>query len=235
MVEALAANRADDALHVGSLPRRARRRQNFLDSHGFHILAKLSAEDAVAVPQEVPRDLFKRECFAQLLPGPLGGGMRGHVEMHDPSSVVSQNQEHVQELKSDRRHAEEVDRHHGLDVILKEGPPGLRRRIPPAYQVLAHAGFTDIDAEFEQFTMDAGRAPKRILSAHLPNQLADFFRHRWAPGLAMTNFPGPEEPEALAVPANDGFGLDDDQGRSPIAPSFAQPRPEESIGGRRFR
>ena len=64
VVEALAANRTDDAFHVGTLPRRARRRQNFFDPHGFHIFAKLTAEDAVAVSQEVPRDLFKRKGLA---------------------------------------------------------------------------------------------------------------------------------------------------------------------------
>ena len=100
MVEALATNRADDALHVGSLPWRAWRRQNFLDPHGFHIPAKLTAEDTVAVSEEVPGDLFKRKCLAKLLPGPLGGGMRGHIEMHDPASLVSQNQKHVQDLKN---------------------------------------------------------------------------------------------------------------------------------------
>jgi hypothetical protein len=46
VIEALPLNRADDALHVGSLPRGSRRRQNFLDPHGLHILAKLAAEDA---------------------------------------------------------------------------------------------------------------------------------------------------------------------------------------------
>ena len=58
---------------------------------------------------------------------------------------------------------------------------------------------------------------------------------RWTPGLAMTNFPGPEQPKALTVPANDGLRLDNDQGRSPFAPDCAQPRPEESICGRQFR
>jgi hypothetical protein len=53
--------------------------------------------------------------------------------------------------------------------------------------------------------------------------------------MAMTNFPSPEQPEALTVPANDGFRLDDDQGRSPIAPDCAQPRPEEPIGGSQLR
>jgi hypothetical protein len=32
----------------------------------------------------------------------------------------------------------------------------------------------------------------------------------------VTDFPSPEQPEALAVPGNDGFRLDDDQGGSPI-------------------
>ena len=152
--------------------------------------------------------------------------------MHDPPSVASHNQEHVQDLIPDRRHSEEVDRHHVLDMILQEGPPRLRRRLPTAYDILAQASLADINAAFEQFAVDAGRAPERILAAHLPNQLADFFRHRWAPGLAVTNFPCPEQLEALAVPANHSFRFDDDQGRSPVDPNLAQPRPEESVGGR---
>ena len=147
--------------------------------------------------------------------------MSGHVEMHDPSSVVSQNQEHIQDLKPDRRHGKEVDRHHGLDVILKEGPPGLRRWLRLAYDVLAHAGLTDVDAEFEQLAVDARRTPKRIVTAHFADQFSHVFRNRGPAGLAVTNSLGPEEPEALAVPGNDGFRLDDDQGRSPIAPECA--------------
>ena len=50
--------------------------------------------------------------------------MGSDVEMENPSSVVSQNQECLQDLKPDRGHGEEVYRHHGFDVILKEGPPG---------------------------------------------------------------------------------------------------------------
>src|ERR1700730_13423496 len=157
MIQTLAANGADEAFHVGTLPRGSRRRQNFFDSHGFHILSKLSAEDPVAVPKQVTRNLLKRKGLPELLRSPLGRWMGGNVEMHDPPSVVSQNQEYVQHLKPDRRHGEEVDRHHGLDVILKESPPVLRRRLPPAYDVLGHAGLADIDGEFEQLTVDTGR------------------------------------------------------------------------------
>ena len=41
--------------------------------------------------------------------------------------VVSQHQKHVQDLKTDRRHYEEVDGYHALNVILKECPPSLGR------------------------------------------------------------------------------------------------------------
>src|SRR5260370_7640958 len=169
MVEALAATRTDDTLHIGSLPWRTRRRQNFLDPHGLHVLPKFTAEDAVAVSQQVPRDLFKRKCLAKLLPRPLRGGMRGHVEMHDPSSVVSQNQKYVQDLKSDRRHGKEIDRHHGVDVILKEGPPSLRRWLPLAHDVFAHPGLADTDANFNQFPLHACPTPKPLFTAHFPN------------------------------------------------------------------
>jgi len=52
-----------------------------------------------------------------------------HAEMQDPAAVVSQHQEYVQYLKANRRHREEVDRYHRLDVIRKEGSPGLRWRL----------------------------------------------------------------------------------------------------------
>ena len=88
-------------------------------------------------------------------------------------------------------------------MIVEEGPPGLGGRLAAAHQVLVHTGLADVDAELEQFTGNARCSPKRILAAHLPNQLADFFRHRRPPRLAATDFPGPEQTEAPAVPSND--------------------------------
>ena len=51
MVEALAAIGAGEAFHVSALSRESRPRQNFLDSHGFHIFPKLTTEDPVAIPK----------------------------------------------------------------------------------------------------------------------------------------------------------------------------------------
>ena len=90
MIQTLPPNRANYAFPVGSLPRRARRRKDFLDAHGFHILPKLSAENGVAVPKQVARDLLKRKSLPQLLQGPLGRRMGSDIEMHDPPTIVSE-------------------------------------------------------------------------------------------------------------------------------------------------
>jgi hypothetical protein len=71
VVKTLAANRTDDAFYLGTLPRRSRRRQNFLDSYGFHICRQLTTVDSVAVPKQVTRDLLKRKGLPELLRRPL--------------------------------------------------------------------------------------------------------------------------------------------------------------------
>jgi hypothetical protein len=71
-----------------------------------------------------------------------------------------------------------VDRHRVFHMVFQEGPPCLRRRVPTADHVFAHAGLADVNAEFEEFTVDARSAPNRILAAHLANQSAYFLRHR---------------------------------------------------------
>jgi hypothetical protein len=125
--------------------------------------------------------------------------MRSYTEMNDAPPVVCQDQEDIQDLEPESRHGEKVDRDHAFHMVLQEGPPRLRWRLPPVYHVLAHAGFADINAEFEEFAMNSGSSPKRILSAQPPDQISYFWRDPWAARLAVTNFPGPEESKAFAM------------------------------------
>ena len=78
-------------------------------------------------------------------------------------------------------------------VIFHEGPPGLRWWLAASHHVFANAGFADVDAEFEEFSMDARRSPKRIVAAHPANQFASFDRYAGAAAAAVTGFPPPEE------------------------------------------
>jgi hypothetical protein len=76
--------------------------------------------------------------------------------------------------------------------------------------VLADAGLTDVDAEFQEFAVDARGTPKRILPAHFSDQFSHVFWGRRPAWAAVTNLPSPEQLEALRMPGNHGFRFDDD-------------------------
>ena len=101
----------------------------------------------------------------------------------------------------------------------------------PAFagRTFAHAGLADIDAELEEFTVDARSAPKRILATHPPNQFTGFLGHRWAAGLAAADFPSPEQSKSLAVPRDDGIRFDDAQSRAPFGPGSTKPSPQAPV------
>jgi len=138
---------------------------------------------------------------------------------------MRQHEKHVQDLKTDGWYREEINRNHALYMIVEERPPSLRRRLSVAEQVLAHARFADIDAELQQFAVNARRAPERILTAQHPNQSADLLRHGGPSRLSRSNFPGPKEAKALPVPADDGGGFDQEETGPPLVPHGAQPSP----------
>src|SRR3984893_472597 len=99
VIETLAPNGTNHPLHIGSLPRSARRGQNFVDAHVPHLSPEFIAEDRVTVTQQVARELVKGKGFPQLLSRPLGGRVSGHIEMKNPTPVMGQYQKHVRNWK----------------------------------------------------------------------------------------------------------------------------------------
>jgi len=75
--------------------------------------------------------------------------MRRYTQVQNPAPVVCQHQEHVQNLKPDGRHGEEVHRDQALEMVAEKGPPSLRWRLPTVDHVLAHTGLADVDAELQ--------------------------------------------------------------------------------------
>ena len=166
MIETFSPHGTNDALYVCSLPRRARRGQHFVDAHVSHVCSEVIAENHIAVPQQVARDLIKRKGFPQLLSRPLSRWVRGNIEVKDAATIMGQYQEYVKDLETDRRDSEEIDGDHLRDVVLEECPPSLRGRFATAYHVLADTGLADIDTQFEKFAVNARCAPTGILPAH---------------------------------------------------------------------
>ena len=110
VVQALAPNRTNDALDVGPLPGGSWGAPHFADTHVSHLVSEGMAEDRIAVAQQVARKLVKGEGFAQLLSGPLRGGVGGHIAVDNAAPVMGQHQKHIENLETKGRYGEETDR-----------------------------------------------------------------------------------------------------------------------------
>jgi hypothetical protein len=75
---------------------------------------------------------------------------------------VGQNDHHIQQPKRGGRHDEHVDHSDAGGLIAEKAAPGWRRRPSSSHHVLGNRGLADLDAEFEQFTVDPGRTPERV-------------------------------------------------------------------------
>src|SRR6516165_7104155 len=94
-------------------------------------------------------------------------------------------------------------------MIAKEGLPSLQWPTPPRYH--GNRGLGDRDAEFEQFTVNLGSAPQRVLKTHSSDQLAHLSGDpRPAPRGAGS--PSPVVGQTLAMPAHNSLGPDDAHG-----------------------
>ena len=108
---------------------------------------------------------------------------------------------------------EEIGGRDLLEVIRQERAPRLLPRCSRARHVLRDRRLS----QFQELAMNPWRSPQGILARHRPNQGADIGRDGRS-AEAPATLPGPEQPEALAMPGDDGLWLYDHECRSPIAP-----------------
>ena len=87
-----------------------------------------------------------RERLGDLARDPLRGWVCPHAKRHPKSSSVAHNDKTIQNLE--------------CDVIAEKRPPALRRWPRVAAHVPSDRRLGDLEAELEQLTMNARRAPK---------------------------------------------------------------------------
>ena len=97
--------------------------------------------------------------------------------MDDLSSLVTEDDQGVEQLKRSRHDNEHVDGGGVMHVVMQERAPGRGGGFGPPRQVSADRGLADLDAELEQLAVDAGRAPQRVCQAHLADQITDLAVH----------------------------------------------------------
>jgi hypothetical protein len=113
-------------------------------------------------------------------------------------------------------------------VILQKCLPGLRGGPTRTWHVLSHGGLTNVNAELDQFAMDARSTPAWIGQAHRSYQLPNLARFAWS-AFTGTALPGPIQPESLTIPGDDCLWLQDPHRRAPALPQARQPDPEDAI------
>lgn len=189
---------------------------------------EVRAIDLVSVPNDVPGRGVVGEGVDQLLACPLRGRTIGDVEVQDASALVLKHEEYLRDAKRGCGNDKEVDVNENIGVIPEKRTPGLRRRFSPTRHVARHCGFSDLEAEHEQLTVNARRSPSRVLGGDSTDQRSDLRIDGWT-SAAVSALPGPVELEALAMPADHGLGLHDDQSVVPVWPQAAEGDPECAV------
>jgi len=79
--------------------------------------------------------------------------------MNNPSAVEVEHNKGVEEPKRRGGDHKHIDRRDVGQVVMQEGPPGRGGNLGTPRYPAPNRGLADLDAELEQFPMDAGRAP----------------------------------------------------------------------------
>ena len=157
--------------------------------------------------------------------------MSRHIDVHDPSALVSDDNEDVERTKGKRRHGEEVCDPDLASVEAKECTPAGRWWSTQSLAAIDPDGRgAYIETQRPELTDNPNRTPVRVLRGDASDQALDLGRDARSPRPPMAALPGPVPPPGCAMPADDSLGLNENQGVPPARPAFCQRRPETPVG-----
>ncbi len=96
--------------------------------------------------------------------------------------------------------------------------------------VLGYRGLRDIDAEFEQFSMNSWGSPERVGLAHPSDQGSDLWVNARPTKISGSALPSPVQPETLPMPTDHGLGFHNDQTGFPLSPEVVKQDPQCPVG-----
>jgi hypothetical protein len=162
---------------------------------------ELPAVGLVTITQEIGRRGLIRKGVHDLLGGPVGGGVLDDVEVDDPPAVVGEHDEDEEDAEASGRHGEEIDRDQVANMVGKEGPPRLRWPRPSLRHQAGGGALGDVDAELQEFPVDARSTPQGIRRGHVPDESGDLDIDRWATAGGPRREVGPVLAKASALPS----------------------------------
>jgi hypothetical protein len=161
---------------------------------------ELLAVDPVTVAQEIGGRGVIRERLHDLLSGPEGCRVLGHVEVDDAAAMVRKHDEDEQDAQARGGHGEEVDGDQVLDMVGEEGPPGLRWLGAPLRHQAGHGALCYVDPELDELAMNARGAPQRVGGSDMRDQSSDRRVDRRPTGHRAGRELGPVVSEAPPLP-----------------------------------
>src|SRR5664280_1746305 len=101
------------------------------------------------------------KSFSQLMHDPGAGGMASDVEVHNAPAIMADDEEAVQNPKGESGDGEEIHGSNSFPMIAQKGQPALGglRVLGRSFHPAGNGGFRHVEAEHEEFAMDARRTP----------------------------------------------------------------------------
>jgi len=125
VVQALAANRPDQALDIGILPKRSRSREGFANAQPPCRFVEFLSVARVAIAKQIVRRTVPRESFQQLPGRPFRRGIRSYSERNRTPAIMGENHKNKQKPERDRGNHEEIGRDQAVHVVLEKRAPIL--------------------------------------------------------------------------------------------------------------
>src|SRR6266851_9044583 len=232
IIEQISPAVSNPAFCYAVLPRASEAAPLWLDAETLHraddflINIRSTVEDQIAWCRVV------RECFSQLLRDPSTARMPGDVAVNDPTPVMGNHEETVQDTKGQCGHGKEVHRSDHFTVVVQEGRPALCRHRTP--RDLPHPAqdrsLRDVEAEHLQLAMNMRSAPGWVFSHHAEDEFAQFPAHA-SPACTSTmpREPLPVQLESGPMPTDNRLRPHENQRTLPSIPEPPQHHPEQFV------
>src|ERR1017187_6435878 len=167
VVEEFAADGPDEALGVAVHLRGANTGLDGTDAEIPDSAGELVSLRPIAISDHESGCRVPGEGIDRLLAEPESGWVRRHVREDKAPAFERQDNEDVKNLESNSGHGEQVDGDDALRLVAQKGAPGLRtgpsRLWSHPFQRPGTPPFAYVEAELKEFSVNSGRAPRRIV------------------------------------------------------------------------
>ena len=126
--------------------------------------------------------------------------------MHHFSGFMFHEDQNIEWFEEDGMDDGEVTSPYFASMILEEGFPILAASSPHLFHIFANGVFMQLNAQFEQLTLDLLGFPERILLRHLPDEVDGLLGDAGLVALRF-KFPPPIPAKQIAMPSQECLRL----------------------------